>query len=77
MGITLMSSAGNNGVQQMGAPACLSNVLSVGASNNSDVAAGFSNASTTTDVFAPGVNIVSDAIGGGTTSARGPRWRRR
>jgi subtilisin family serine protease len=71
MGITLMSSAGNNSLQEMGAPACLSNVLSVGASDNSDVAAGFSNASTTTDVFAPGVNIVSDAIGGGTTSASG------
>jgi hypothetical protein len=46
-------------------------VVAVGAANNSDVAAGFTNASTTTDVFAPGVNIVSDAIGGGTTGASG------
>jgi subtilisin family serine protease len=71
LGVTVVSSAGNDSLSAMGAPACLSRVISVGAANNADVAAGFSNASATTDVFAPGVSIVSDAIGGGTTTESG------
>jgi subtilisin family serine protease len=70
-GVVMMASAGNDFAQDMTAPACLSNVISVGAADNLDVAAGFSNASDTTDVFAPGVNVESDAIGGGTTTASG------
>jgi subtilisin family serine protease len=70
-GVTMMASAGNHFDQNMTAPACLSNVISVGASDDVDAPADFSNASTTTDVFAPGVGVESDAIGGGTIGASG------
>jgi subtilisin family serine protease len=71
-GVITFASAGNNGSgAQMSAPACLSNVVSVGAVNNQDVVAGFSNSNATTDVFAPGVGVVSDRIGGGTLAASG------
>lgn len=71
LGITSFAAAGNEGTTSMGAPGCLSSVISVGASTDADAAAGFSNANAETDIFAPGVSIVSDAIGGGTTSASG------
>ncbi len=71
-GVSLFASAGNNGsTTKMTAPACLQNVTSVGATDTSDAIASFSNTSTTTDILAPGVNVVSDAIGGGTTTASG------
>jgi subtilisin family serine protease len=71
-GVTTFASAGNNtNLSQMPLPACLSNVISVGASDNNDVVANFSNASATTDIFAPGVSVNSSAIGDGTTIASG------
>ncbi len=71
-GVMAFASAGNNADSSaMGAPACLRNVISVGASDDADAAAGFTNASTTTDVFAPGVEVVSSLLGGGSRSASG------
>ena len=71
-GVATFASSGNDGVTtSMSAPACLSGVISVGASDTSDAVASFSNTSTTTDLLAPGVDVVSDAIGGGTTTANG------
>jgi subtilisin family serine protease len=70
-GVTVFASAGNNGGTQMGLPACVSSVLSVGASDNNDNAAGFSDVNETTDIFAPGVNIVSLLRGGGPRTASG------
>lgn len=71
-GVIAFASAGNNfSSTNMTAPACLSNVIAVGASDDSDVAAVFTNVSTTTDIFGPGVGVLSSAIGGGTTSASG------
>ena len=71
-GVSLFAAAGNNGsTNKMTAPACLQNVTSVGATSTSDAIASFSNTSTTTDILAPGVNVVSDAIGGGTFTASG------
>lgn len=72
MGVITFASAGNSGSPtQMGAPACLSNVVSVGATNNLDVVAPFSNSNATTDIFAPGVGIVSDSRTGGLVTASG------
>lgn len=72
MGVIAFASAGNDGSgTQMGSPACLSNVVSVGATDNEDNVAGFSNSNASTDIFAPGVNIVSLSRFGGTTMASG------
>lgn len=71
-GVTTFAAAGNSGSDaDMPLPACLSNVISVGATDNSDVIASFSNITSTTDILAPGVGIVSDATDGGTTTASG------
>ena len=72
MGVLAFASSGNSSSgTQMGSPACLSNVIAVGSVNTSDVVAGTSNSNAQTDVFAPGVSIVSLARGGGTTTASG------
>lgn len=71
-GVTLVAASGNSSLSNaMAAPACLSGVLSVAASDTADAMASFSNLSTTTDVVAPGVNVVSDGIGGGLATASG------
>ena len=71
-GVIAFASAGNNGSStQMGLPACVANVVSVGSVDDADVIAGTSNVNETTDLFAPGVAIVSLARGGGTTTASG------
>ena len=72
MGVISFASAGNNGSGvAMTAPACIRNVVSVGATDNHDVVAAFSNSNATTDIFAPGVSIVSDSRFGGTITASG------
>jgi subtilisin family serine protease len=71
MGVIAFASAGNNGGTMMGAPACLSDVVSVGATDNADNVTNFSDSNATTDIFAPGLNVTSLAIGGGTTQASG------
>lgn len=71
-GVFVVAIAGNNGLANTTtAPGCLSNVVSVGATDSSDVAASFSNSHSTVNYFAPGVNILSDAIGGGTAIKSG------
>lgn len=71
-GVVAFASSGNNGSgSNMTSPACLSNVVSVGAVDNVDVVAGFTNSNTSTDIMAPGVSIQSMAIGGGTVTASG------
>lgn len=65
-GIAVVAASGNEGfLSAMGAPACVSNVVSVGASDDSDGVGSFSNVSAAMDVFAPGVNITSSVPGGG------------
>ena len=72
MGVITFASAGNNGSgTSMPAPACLRNVVSVGATNNLDVVPAFSNSNATTDIFAPGVSIVSASRFGGTATSSG------
>jgi subtilisin family serine protease len=65
MGVIAFAAAGNNGSgTEMTAPACLSNVVSVGVSDNFDNASPRSNSNSTTDLFAPGMLLTSSWIGG-------------
>ena len=71
-GVIAFASSGNNGSDtEMGSPACLSNVIAVGATDNSDNLATFTNSNTSTDILAPGVSILSSAMGNSTTTASG------
>ena len=71
-GVTAFASAGNNGSGLiMTSPACLSQVISVGATDLSDAVASFSNSNAQTDLMAPGVGILSAARGNGTGSQSG------
>jgi subtilisin family serine protease len=72
IGVIAFAASGNSGSGTlMPAPACLSNVVSVGASDDLDVVAPFSNSNATTDIFAPGVAITSDFLSGGTFTTTG------
>jgi len=71
-GVVTVASAGNaSSTGQMGFPACLRNVISVGASNDDGFPASFTNSSPTTDMFGPGVNVSSSWLGGGLRSSNG------
>ncbi len=71
-GVTAFASSGNNSSgTQMTSPACLSNVISVGATDNADNVAPFTNSNAATDIMAPGVNILSSNLSNGTTTASG------
>lgn len=70
-GISVFASAGNNDSDEMGAPACLSGVIAVGASDNNDSAAPFTNSNESTDMFAPGVSIESSTLNNGLTVQSG------
>jgi subtilisin family serine protease len=60
VGIATIAAAGNEGdADGMSAPACLSSVISVGATTKSDEVASFSNSAPFLDLLAPGVSIVS------------------
>jgi subtilisin family serine protease len=59
-GVVTVAAAGNGGgTGTMAAPACLSDVVGVAASDRDDRVATFSDVSSTTDVLAPGVGILS------------------
>ncbi|PGH09501.1 hypothetical protein GX51_00606 [Blastomyces parvus] len=71
-GIFLAVAAGNEGADAgTSSPASEPTVCTVGASDSSDVMAEFSNHGELVDVFAPGVDIVSTYIGGGTDTLSG------
>ncbi len=61
-GVMLIASSGNNGSGFILYPARYPNVMAVGATNSSNVLAGFSNYGAELDVVAPGVNIYSTGI---------------
>jgi subtilisin family serine protease len=63
-GIIVVAAVGNNGSQVAQYPAALSNVLGVGATDNTDIKATFSNYGSDTFVMAPGVNIITAYPGG-------------
>lgn len=75
-GTIVVAAAGNNGgdelaIGKLPLPACLSDVVSVGAVNESDGIASFSNVAPGLDLLAPGVGIVSDGSEGDTVTASG------
>jgi subtilisin family serine protease len=63
-GITVIASAGNNNTSVAQYPAAYTGVISVAAVDNTDVKASFSNYSSSVDVSAPGVNVISAFPGG-------------
>jgi len=66
VGIATTIAAGNNGyVDAVGAPACISSAISVGATTKGDDVASFSNASSALDLLAPGASINSSVPGTG------------
>lgn len=59
-GVITVAAAGNEGMKDsMVAPACISSAISVGATDNSDVVADFSNSTPFLSLLAPGVDIDS------------------
>lgn len=65
-GTVVFAASGNDGrANAMSAPACVSHAVSVSAVDGADAIAAFSNRSPTLDLFAPGVNVVSDGLDGG------------
>ncbi|MET7338372.1 S8 family serine peptidase [Nonomuraea sp. NPDC005650] len=65
-GTATVVASGNNGFDSaVSWPACVSNTVSVGATDKQDAVAAFSNRGTLVDVFAPGVSIKA-AIAGNT-----------
>lgn len=64
-GIVAFASAGNGSSDGMTAPACLSGVIAVGASDKNDKAASFTDSNASTDMFAPGVSIESSTLDNG------------
>ncbi len=59
VGTLVVAAAGNSGSSSSHYPSAYNNVISVVATNSSDVKAGFSNYGRTVDVCAPGVSILS------------------
>ncbi|MEV4391658.1 S8 family serine peptidase [Nonomuraea sp. NPDC049607] len=60
LGVAPVVAAGNNGFPDgVSAPACISSAIAVGATDDQDAVAGFSNRGTLLDLFAPGVGIRS------------------
>ncbi|MFH1592309.1 MAG: S8 family serine peptidase [Candidatus Woesearchaeota archaeon] len=71
-GITVVASSGNDGsTTQISSPACIQNVIGVGATDDGDGMWGSTNRNGILDLLAPGVGIVSTALGGGTISMIG------
>jgi subtilisin family serine protease len=70
--IATVAASGNDGYTgYIGAPACISSAISVGASDDNDQIPFFSNIATFMDLVAPGVGVESSVPGGGTASFNG------
>ncbi|MBS4204813.1 S8 family serine peptidase [Lederbergia citrea] len=64
-GIATIAASGNDSYKSsISAPACISSVISVGATNNSDNVAYFSNSASFLDLLAPGYPVYSSLPGG-------------
>jgi subtilisin family serine protease len=70
-GIATVIASGNDGFRDsVGAPSCISTAVTVGATDDADNVASFSNIDDTVDFLAPGVNITSSIpISGGSAYA--------
>ena len=72
LGIATVAASGNNGFTDgIGSPACISSAISVGASDDEDEVAEFSNTAPILDMFAPGEAILSAVPGGEMRQKRG------
>lgn len=72
VGIATVIAAGNEGLtNSIDYPACISSSVSVGATDNTDAIASFSNSHPQVSLFAPGVGIRSSVPGGGFASFNG------
>lgn len=70
--IAVVASSGNSGrVSEMGSPACLTGVISVGSVNGADAVSSFSNAASFLTFLAPGESINSSIPGSGYQSWNG------
>jgi minor extracellular protease Epr len=73
-GITVVAAAGNDDVNGIGAPACISSTIAVGAVDNTDTIAYFSSQGgpmANHGITAPGVNIFSSWLSGGYATLSG------
>lgn len=71
-GTVVVASSMNQGSSiAMASPACLSGVVSVGATNDEDEVASFTNSNQFLDLMAPGVGVETSAIGNETSSFSG------
>jgi subtilisin len=78
-GLLLVAAAGNSGLRNpvppadsnVGFPAKYQNVIAVSAIDSSNVIAPFSSTGPEVDLCAPGVDVLSDKLGGGTTTMSG------
>jgi subtilisin len=72
VGIATVISSGNSGFKSaMGAPACISSAVSVGATTEGDSVAGYSNIAPFISLLAPGSSITSSVAGGGYATYNG------
>ena len=72
IGITTIAASGNNGYEDaLSAPACISSVISVGATNKDDTHRSTSNAAPFLDLVAPGSSITSSVPGNNYASKGG------
>lgn len=70
--LSVVASMNNGNSATIAVPACLSGTIAVGATlDNIDSIAAFSNSSTSLDILAPGANITSTQMGGGSTTFNG------
>jgi subtilisin family serine protease len=71
-GVISFAASGNDGSgTQMSSPACIANVVSVGATDKSDNLWASTNRNATLDILAPGVNITSTGLANGTDTLSG------
>lgn len=63
-GVVVVAAAGNDGLRGVSSPGCASGVIAVGAVDDYDVVARFSNYGSALDVVAPGVRVYSSILGG-------------
>jgi subtilisin family serine protease len=71
-GVTYAIASGNSNANACNySPARVPEAITVNASTNTDARASFSNYGTCTDIFAPGQNITSDWLNGGTNTISG------
>ena len=71
-GILTVAASGNEGLTNaMTTPACLSNVISVGSTSDTDVVSSFSNSASFLRLLAPGESVESASVGGRTAIRTG------